>query len=702
MLSHTHRVRSFSVSVIALVWALTVLSASAAFAQARGTVGGFMDSATAAGQRPRLSSGEVQTFLPARGEFTFPAPYGTTGVRLTNSSDCGGNDCVNYIGYSYWNNINNHTGSDTMLIFVGLMRSRGGQGPSLFSYNKKSGETKNLGPLFSADSAYSWASGEGWYFSGSRPNALYLNDGPKLVRYDVLSHSMETVFDIRDSQGGSRYIWQIHSSYDDRVHSATVRDSGSYEMLGCVAYREDTRQALYYPKKGDYDECQIDKSGRWLVMKENLDGAYGEDNRIIDIETGNERVFLDQNGAAGHSDVGYGYMVAEDNMHSQPGATRVWRFDQDMSASGQGTLVYALSNWNAVAGMGHLTHSNARPGLAPSQQVACVSSAERANLPRVNEIVCFRLDGSMNTLVVAPNMTDLDASGGGGDDYSKRPKGNLDVTGEYFVWSSNAGTSRGDVYIVRIPQALLGTQPGSVPPVTSIPPVSSTPAPSTPAPSTPAPAPGAPASSTPAPAGALSWAMLANAAASGNSLTKTGGCGGCADAGAVSAQKVSSGGGLTFTAADTAALRFVGLGSSMSLDAASIAFALRLQNGVVEVRESGTYRTETTFTAGTTFGIVIEGATVKYTKNGGVFYTSSQAAGSSLGVSVVLFDSNATVSNIALSGSITASNVSTPPATTAPAPSPSSSAALPTAPSADEPIAESGVRKRWPADRNAR
>lgn len=708
MLSQTHRVRSLSVSVIALVSAMTILSAGAAFAQARGTVGGFMDIATGVGQRPRLSSGEIQSFLPSRGEFTFPAPYGTTGVRLTNSSDCGGNDCVNYIGYSYWNNINNHTGSDTMLVFVGLMRGRGGQGPSLFSYNKNTGETKNLGPLFSSDSPYSWSSGEGWYFSGSRPHALYLNDGPKLLRYDVMSHAVETVFDIRDSQGGNRYIWQIHSSYDDRVHSATVRDSGSEEMLGCVAYKEDTRQAMYFPKKGDFDECQVDKSGRWLVMKENVDGAHGEDNRIIDLETGSERVFLDQNGAAGHSDMGYGYMIAEDNMHSLPGAARVWRFDQDMNAPGQGTLAYTLTNWSAVAGLGHVTHSNARPSIAPSQQIACVSSAERANLPRVNEIVCFRLDGSLNTLIVAPNMTDLDASGGGGDDYSKRPKGNLDVTGEYFVWSANAGTGRGDVYLVRIPQALLGTQPGSVPPVTSTPP--STPAPSDPAPSAPAPAPSAPVPapsvpvpSTPAPAGTLSWSMLANVSASGNSLTKTGGCSGCPDAGAVSEQKISSGGTLTFTAPDTGALRFVGLGSAMNLDASGIAFALRLQNGVVEVRESGAYKTETTFTAGTTFGIVVEGTTAKYTKNGVVFHTSSQAAGSSLGVNVVLFDANATVSNISLSGGSAPANVTPPPAANVPAPPPSSSATLPVAPEIPEaPSSEGGVRKRWPGERNGR
>jgi len=125
---------------------------------------------------------------------------------------------------------------------------------------------------------------------------------------------MQTVFDAAPQYGSDKYIWQVHSSSDDRVHSATLRSSATYEMLGCLAYREDTKQFSYFPKNGDFDECQIDKSGRWLVIKENVDGLYGEDNLIIDLQTGTQTVLLDQNGAAGHSDNGYGYMVYSDKL----------------------------------------------------------------------------------------------------------------------------------------------------------------------------------------------------------------------------------------------------------------------------------------------------------------------------------------------------------------------------------------------------
>ena len=166
--------------------------------------------------------------LPQRGPFTFPAPYNTVGARLTNAADCGGNDCVNYVGYSYWRNSNNHVGSDTMLIVITLDRSRGGAGPTLFSYDKRTDQVTVVGPLFDQASPLSWATGEGWYWSATLPTKLYVNQGPRLSRYDVLSGQLDTVFDVAAQFGPDRYIWQIHSSSDDRVHSATLRSSVTY------------------------------------------------------------------------------------------------------------------------------------------------------------------------------------------------------------------------------------------------------------------------------------------------------------------------------------------------------------------------------------------------------------------------------------------------------------------------------------------
>src|SRR5687768_2706848 len=68
--------------------------------------GGFVEKAYSSASRPRVTS---MAFLPpARGPFTFPAPYNTQGVRITVPADCGGGDCVQPVGYSYWGLINNH------------------------------------------------------------------------------------------------------------------------------------------------------------------------------------------------------------------------------------------------------------------------------------------------------------------------------------------------------------------------------------------------------------------------------------------------------------------------------------------------------------------------------------------------------------------------------------------------------------------
>ncbi len=603
-------------SAVRLVCAvLTFLTGSATVGARSGEAqtGGFVETAASTTYRAPLAAAEIAALLPSRGRFTFPAPYWTTGVRLTNATDCAGADCVNPVGYSYWRNINNHTGSDTMLIFLTLARERGGNGPTLFIYNKATGETRNAGTLFDESSRFSWATGEGWYFSATRPASLYMNDGPRLLRYDVVARTFETIFDVQQALGRSDvYIWQMHSSDDDRVHSATVKDSATYRALGCVAHSAGFG-AKFFTAIGEFDECQIDKSGRWLVIKDNIDGRYGEDNRIVDLQTGAEQVLYDEQGATGHSDLGYGYMVGEDNFATKPGAARLWRFGSDLTAAGQGKLVYHLTSWDT--GLGHITHGNARPDVAIEQQIVCSSQATRQPVPRANEIVCYRLDGSLDVLVVAPNLTDLNATGGGSDDYSKLPKGNLDVTGEYFIWTSNAGGGRLDAFVVHVPRAKLV--------VTTDP-------------------------TEPTGGSGTEWASLVNVTLTGGTLQKTAGCDGCPDASAVSAAEIGDG-GLNWTVPEVQTLRVVGLSSGGAGTAPEqLPFAIRLQAGIAEVREYGVYRSDVLFSAGDRFAISTENGVLRYAKNGTVFYTSGSAATTSMRSHLIFYGLNGTIADVTL------------------------------------------------------
>ncbi|HEX3529026.1 MAG TPA: hypothetical protein VH988_18370 [Thermoanaerobaculia bacterium] len=426
-----------------------------------------------------------------------------------------------------------------------------------------------------------------------------------LHRYDIFSQQLTQVFDAATQFGANRYIWQAHSSDDDRVHSATLRDKSTYEMLGCLVYREDTAQFSWFPKVGDFDECHIDKSGRWLVSLENVDGADGEDSRIFDLQTGTEQRILDRDGSPGHLDTGFGYMVGADNWNSQPNAVRLYNFGQTPIA---GPVVYHDSDWSALSA-DHIAHGNAKPGVPPGQQWACGSGATRLNVPRGNELVCFKLDTSMDTLVVAPTMIDLDASGGG-DDYGKFPKANLDVTGRYMIWTSNLGGSRLDAFLVEVPYELL-TGGGSTG------------------------------------GGSVVWTSLVNATATGGSLQKAGGCDGCDDAGAVSQQQIAAGdGAVSFTGTETSTLRYVGLShGNTDTHAADIDFAIRMGQGYVEVRENNVYRADTTFAAGDLFKVAVQGGVVKYSKNGVVFYTSTVAPTYPLLVDSSLLSAGATITN---------------------------------------------------------
>jgi len=439
--------------------------------------GGFTEISGSPALRARLTPAQIEAMLPpagATGAFTFPAPYNTDAIRLTNSTDCvEGQDCLWYSGYSYWRNINNHVNSADMYIFLGTDRHRGGAGPGLVKYNKVTDQVQNVGPLFDAASPYGYSTGEGWYFSGTQATRLYtwLVGSPLLRRYDVVLKQFERVPAMDLSQcrrpricpSTAAYLTQPHSSDDDRVHSATVQNV-DWQRIGCVVYQAAQRRFRYYapPAGYDLDECHVDKSGRWLMLIETrADGARR--NRVVNLRRGTITAIDATDGGLGHLDMGFGYAVGADTFSALPNATILLKFPVTSTTRPVGPVLHFNKRWD-MAAANHIAHGNARAGVAPEWQYACGSNATRVP-DMADEIVCFPLDpahnadGSLEVLVVAPVMTDLDAAGGrddDGDDYEQTPKGNLDVTGRYFLWTTNLGGDRLDAFLVKIPAERLG------------------------------------------------------------------------------------------------------------------------------------------------------------------------------------------------------------------------------------------------------
>jgi hypothetical protein len=149
-------------------------------------------------------------------------------------------------------------------------------------------------------------------------------------------------------------------------------------------------------------------------------------------------------------------MVGADNWAHDNYSMKLWDFSRQQL---KGIEVYRAANWT-TGGPNHVSHLNAKPDVPPKDQYVCGSGANKTNEARGNELVCFRLDGSYDTLIVAPIMTDVLATGGR-TDYYKQPKANLDVTGQYAVWTSNMGTNRMDAFIAKIPSQLLMASRGT-------------------------------------------------------------------------------------------------------------------------------------------------------------------------------------------------------------------------------------------------
>lgn len=394
---------------------------------APGLPGGTVELATSVRIRPRLSASELSRLVPSqRGPFSLPAPYGRRCIRLTDDRD----GTILRGGYSYWPQLNNHAREAVLLACVG----RASGEPLFLMVDKASGQVRPFGaPLV----PYRGTT-EGWYWSQAQESTLFVAEGPRLRRVQVIDGSETVALDISAQFPGCR-LWQCHSSADDRVHSGTVQRivaEGPYENLGgVVGAGTDFR---FLPAQGVYDECAVDAGGRWLVIKETHErgGRDRLDNRVVDLGTGAIRTIRDEDGALGHSDLGDGVMIGENDVHPTPGAL----CSIDL-ATGLSTLDYHGVDWvdstGRGLGMGHVSVRGQR---------ALLSHASHEDLARSNELVLVPLDGSRRGLLVAPNLSSPD----GADDYDNQPFASLDAGDGTWAFFTANGHGRRDAFAVEI------------------------------------------------------------------------------------------------------------------------------------------------------------------------------------------------------------------------------------------------------------
>jgi hypothetical protein len=153
----------------------------------------------------------------------------------------------------------------------------------------------------------------------------------------------------------------------------------------------------------------------------------------------------------------------------------------------------------------------------------------------------------------------------------------------------------------------------------------------------------------------VSWTGLANSTVYLWRLRKIDGCDNCADAGAVSAQRIASGDGyVEFRVSGSQKAYYVGLGpGNSSTSPADIDFALRVNGRTADVHEGDVSKASVEISGGDLLRISLTAGLVTYSRNGAVFYASQRSPIVPLYVRAVLLDREAEVSHVYFSRAAT-------------------------------------------------
>ncbi len=148
----------------------------------------------------------------------------------------------------------------------------------------------------------------------------------------------------------------------------------------------------------------------------------------------------------------------------------------------------------------------------------------------------------------------------------------------------------------------------------------------------------------------VSWTNLVGVSLSSNTITKTAAAG-WGNAGAASVQTIPANGGVRFTVQETSTYRMAGLATSdVNANFTSINYALYFRvDGIVQIYESGTFKADgVDYLPGDVFTVERVGTSIRYRKNGFVFYASTVPSSGSL-----LVDSSLYTTGCSLSAEIT-------------------------------------------------
>ena len=367
--------------------------------------------------------------LPAAGGTVIDPTFGTTIMRLTDAND--GPDCVN--AYSYWPtfNINN----TRLLVNNGIA-------PMLYRF-----DPVNFAIIDKTvwDTPTPIGGTVGWedaIWSGSNSDVIYAHDniGMHLWAYNAATQTYRLIADFTSKYHPGDYLWQMSKSINnDNVFAFTRRDR-RYHVVGYLVWKRDTNQVIYNVNTTQLDEVQVDKSGRYLVVKTGQQGAGAIEVRVVDLRTLAVENLTD-NGpdyAPGHSDNGNKVVIGGDN----------WNNQVTYRTLANPHSFYPLINYgNDWSQAQHVSM------LANNEKWVLLSSYSGADGtpdgPFHDEIYQVATNGSRSVRRLAHHFSIY------GGDYYATPRADISRNGHLIAFTSNWGVEGGrkDVFILKIPVA---------------------------------------------------------------------------------------------------------------------------------------------------------------------------------------------------------------------------------------------------------
>lgn len=367
--------------------------------------------------RKVVPEGPAPSLPRAGGTFAEPH-FGTTVMRVTDEND--GKLCNNF--YSYWPTFNR----DSTRFFIACDGT-----PKLYRFDPINFQILGKGPMFDAPAPGGASlSIEDAIWSGNNANIVYAYSGLRLYAYDVTAKSYALIKDfggeLRDASLG-----QMSKSLDDNVFAFT-RKNKDYKAVGYLVWRRDQNRFVRNQDLANFDEVQVDKSGRYAVVKAKFDKTV--DVQVVDLQTGSIESLTDPapDFSPGHSDNGKQIAVGHDNWNNQYTMRKlasphqfqtVIGFGNDWSQANHVSMLADDEGWCVI--------SNYTVGSGPVG-------------PFRNEIFMAATDGSQRVRRLAQHRSIY-------RDYWDTPRANISRDGRFVAFTSNWGSSvRRDVFIIKV------------------------------------------------------------------------------------------------------------------------------------------------------------------------------------------------------------------------------------------------------------